>query len=55
MNYFNKTKLRQVALVIIMADFPLVYVGAVIIESGTLTAAGLVIMTAAAALAALVY
>lgn len=51
----NKDKLKQVALGVIAADFPLIYVGAVTLENAMITILALVIMGAAAALAAVVY
>ena len=50
-----REKAKQIALGVMAADFPLLYVGAVTLEDAVVSAAALVIMGAAAAVAALVY
>jgi len=51
----SKKGLRQAVMWVIAADFPVLFVGAVTIESAVLTVAALVVLGAAAVVAALVY
>ena len=51
----NRGRLRQVVMGVIAADFPLLYVGAVTLDSAELAAAALAVMAAAIAVAARVY
>ena len=51
----NKGVLRQAVLWVTAGGFPLLYLGAVTIESTVLTVASLVVIGVAAAVAALVY
>lgn len=51
----NKHRLRQISWWAIAADFPLLYTGAVTLESTAVTVATLVVMGVAAAVATLVY
>ena len=51
----NKHRLRQISWWVIAADFPLLYTGAVTLESTAVAVASLVVMGVAAAVAALVY
>ncbi len=55
MKGINKAVLRQVVLAAVVVDFPLLYAGAVGIESAAMTAAALAVMAAAALVAAIVY
>ena len=50
-----RDKAKQIALGVMAADLPLLYVGAVTLEDAVVSAAALVVMAAAAAVAALVY
>ena len=50
-----KERAKQMALGVMAADFPLLYVGAVTLEDAVVSAAALVVMAVAAAVAALVY
>ena len=50
-----KARLRQVVLWVIAADFPVLYIGAVTVESTATSIAALVVLAVAAAVAALVY
>ena len=51
----NRRILRQTAMWVMAADFPVLYVGAVTVESAVLTATALAVMVAGALVAALVY
>lgn len=51
----DRRRVRQIVLWIIAADFPLMYVSAVSVGNDAWTLAGLAIMGAAAAVAAVVY
>ena len=51
----SKKTLRQLALWVMAADFPLLYLGTISLESAPLTIATLVVLGAAASVAALVY
>ena len=50
-----REKAKQIALGLMAADFPLLYVGAVTLEDAVVSVAALVVMAAAATVAALVY
>ena len=50
-----RARLRQVVLWVIAVDFPVLYVGAVTVESTATAIAALLALTVAAAVAALVY
>ena len=50
-----KSKVQQIALWVMAADFPLLYLGAVTFENMALTAAALVIMAAAAVAAGIAF
>ena len=51
----SKSKVQQIALWVMAADFPLLYLGAITFESVPLTAAALVVMAAAAIAAGIVF
>ncbi len=51
----SKTKLRQAVLWVMAADFPLLYIGAVSLENAVFTAATLVVMAVAVAVAVYAY
>ena len=55
MKWMNRNRIRQVVLGVMAADFPLLYVGAVTLESTVMTLAALAVMGAAVAVVALVY
>ncbi len=50
-----RDKAKQIALGVMAADFPLLYVGAVTLEDAAVSVAALLVMAVAAAVAALVY
>ena len=50
-----KSKVQQIALWVMAADFPLLYLGAVTFEEAALTVVALVIMAAAAVAAGIVF
>ena len=50
-----KSKVQQIALWVMAADFPLLYLGAVTFENMALTVAALVIMAAAAVAAGIAF
>ena len=52
---FAKSKVQQIALWVMAADFPLLYLGAVTFEEAALTVVALVIMAAAAVAAGIVF
>ena len=51
----DKAKLKQVVLWVMAADFPLLYIGAVSLENAVFTAAALVVMAVAVAVAVYAY
>ena len=51
----SKSKVQQIALWVMAADFPLLYLGAITFESMPLTALALVIMAAAAVAAGIAF
>ena len=51
----SKSKVQQIALWVMAADFPLLYLGAITFESMPLTVVALVIMAAAAIAAGIVF
>ena len=51
----DRQRLRQVVLWVMAADFPLLYLGAVTLESTAMTVGTLAVMGVAGAIAALVY
>ena len=51
----SKQKLRQIALLVIAADFPILYLSASTPGGGATTVATLAVLAAAAVLAAIVY
>ena len=51
----SKSKVQQIALWVMAADFPLLYLGAITFESMSLTVVALVIMAGAAIAASIVF
>ena len=51
----DKSKIRQIVLWAIIADFPVLYIGAVSLEQAALTIGALVALAAAAVTAAIVF
>jgi hypothetical protein len=51
----NRERAKQIALGVMAADFPLLYVGAVTLENAAVSVAALVIMAFAAVVAARIY
>ena len=51
----DKAKLKQAVLWVMAADFPLLYIGAVSLENAVFTAATLVVMAVAVAVAVYAY
>ncbi len=51
----SMSKLREIALWVMAADFPLLYIGAVTLEDAIVTILALVIMAAAAVAAAIAF
>ena len=52
---FAKSKVQQIALWVMAADFPLLYLGAVTFENTAVTTIALVVMAAAAVAAGIVF
>lgn len=51
----NKNRLRQITLWVIAADFPVLYLGAVTLESMIITIVALVVMSIVVSVVTLVY